>query len=765
MARQRTVETFLITSIKDTQVPHETPGFPELPNVVKEVLNNCPVISDCTEHEDKNQIILNFDSSSNLGSQWGSSPYYLEQASPKHVRSTILKGGLADREWQDEYGNFYSCLTLKGNNFSHAELIETATVTDRYIGYGLQESAVIERILRASALLRQSGISTEYIVGLAEPKEFFLRHNGMPIQSDSATLREYKQYLVNQQWRSLQEQDRTFEAYEDIAKRLDRSTYYISMRACDTPYRFDDALNNQQARKHVFELVQELHGETLDVGSSVDWETYITKYFLPAAVGNMAKLHSLGLAHRYPNGMNITALGGIVDLDSVHGEALELGDEPIDMRDVARDIAMLGETSDRTVASMINKTMGMFATDVVQLYFEEVDLLYPAEDAINIKLLLMPHLDDAFAEAEARRYNYYYSDRPNLNLPEQLIRTVINPELLNDVTEQWLHESADAIHVSMEEEFLKKAAETANWLLFDKILHDSEIPMSKKDSNVVDIIFDPKVCIDSAAYEQVFRDLLLNIAVPSYKAYLEKHLKELVSKQYEDETRIEAIKQYLDEHLHEFSEHKDLVQDWVDAQTIKLFSDHKVTLNQLAQPTEVPYVFNDHDSCPAIVTSGNVVVRETYGLHLPEILAYAKENSIETTIQTLQPEDLSSDSLISGLDHHVADDAQLIQILAADLTDGGTPDFDSPTDPLRLTGYTPEVDSDDFLVYVEQKEDGDIRFVVALEDKVKRMALSELSTEELLLSLEQDPLGAITLFDANQYYDPTDDPAWFIRTN
>ena len=77
---------------------------------------------------------------------------------------------------------------------------------------------------------------------------------------------------------------------------------------------------------------------------------------LPKLIGlNLARMHGIktedssepaGLAHHFLHLGNVTALGGIVDLDSVKGRALDLDDEPPGYAAIARDLVFILDDED-----------------------------------------------------------------------------------------------------------------------------------------------------------------------------------------------------------------------------------------------------------------------------------------------------------------------------------------------------------------------------------------------------------------------------------
>src|SRR3990167_2273851 len=77
---------------------------------------------------------------------------------PIHVRSYELSQTEEDdpgpkHHWHDQYGNAFTALVTKGNNFSEAILVKPAST---YNAYGLQEGGALLRSLRASKIMREA---------------------------------------------------------------------------------------------------------------------------------------------------------------------------------------------------------------------------------------------------------------------------------------------------------------------------------------------------------------------------------------------------------------------------------------------------------------------------------------------------------------------------------------------------------------------------------------------------------------------------------
>jgi len=286
--------------------------------------------------------------------------------------------------WQDRYGNQFSTLISKGNNFSRPDVIKSLTAPSGYIPYGLQEGDAILRVLRASRLMREARVDTEWIVRVTEPKVLYFE--GEPL--DPA---EYKKELYFKLiGRKSINGDGTLDAepnrYSDkelgtISKELNRMDFFITLRGLSINERILDVLTGWTALnlvviEKVFDTYNRLAEaraediealglpkklwlgtkplsefadleEVFDPNEVMIRNSNIDSYFtfvLPSLVGmNMARMHNKDLVHRFPTLTNLTSLGGIVDLDSVRGTPLDLGDDPITNIDMAEDIDYMFE--------------------------------------------------------------------------------------------------------------------------------------------------------------------------------------------------------------------------------------------------------------------------------------------------------------------------------------------------------------------------------------------------------------------------------------
>lgn len=110
----------------------------------------------------------------------------LDQISPSHARSYEL--GSATQVtgiWGDCYGNRYTSLSYKGNNFSNPDIMRSSTAPSGFMPYGLQEDDALLRVLKSSRMLRENGISTEWLVAVVEPAS-------LPYDDEMVSQHEYK---------------------------------------------------------------------------------------------------------------------------------------------------------------------------------------------------------------------------------------------------------------------------------------------------------------------------------------------------------------------------------------------------------------------------------------------------------------------------------------------------------------------------------------------------------------------------------------------
>jgi hypothetical protein len=272
--------------------------------------------------------------------------YPVDQISRLHARSYEL--GNAQKVtavWQDQYGNHYTSLSYKGDNFSSPGITRSATAPSGFIPFGLQESDALLRIVKSSRILREHGIPTEWIVAITEPST-------IPYGGELVDQQEYKKRLLEGVIGSS-----ALEEAAEVAAAIEPMTFFVTTRCMeinDRPFDFLDDTSPELIRQRlhkiftVYNLTHRNDPEFHELDASVDTDCqYYFTVLLPSLQGrNLARLHNIGLVHTFPIPGNVTTLGGIIDLDSIHGEPLDIDDKAITTQDMAKDAAMVFENGD-----------------------------------------------------------------------------------------------------------------------------------------------------------------------------------------------------------------------------------------------------------------------------------------------------------------------------------------------------------------------------------------------------------------------------------
>lgn len=374
MGAAPTIEGFRVEAVKGELLPDEVRGLPLGREALRTVMFKVPiVVSNPLADTDMTDRIVD-------DLQLERSPYELLQPSERHKRSFIIDHPDFQQTWHDEYGNQYGAISTKGNNFSQPGLYEHPTAAEGVIPFGLQESSIIERVLKASQFMRSKGISTEYIFGVTEPKEFPWPGNiDENESSELLSLDEYKRRIVMDYWTKLEPERKTIETLGELHEQFKDMTFFVTFRATDSPYRVSDLADNNN-RRSVYDYVNEHMLESgmkpFEIDNYYDEKRFDETLLAPRLGVNFARLHHAGLAHKFPHMGNITALGGIVDLDSVHGEPLGLGNEKVEFDDVAYDINHLVTHFIDKKSTVFTKENGLEAINIfMRTYAGEMERL------------------------------------------------------------------------------------------------------------------------------------------------------------------------------------------------------------------------------------------------------------------------------------------------------------------------------------------------------------------------------------------------------
>lgn len=402
MMQPRYLESFVLNEIDGQDVNRFGEEHPLNRQFVQRLMAQCPVA--IVWPNEAERFLPYNDSVPELHAD---APYLLEHPSDSHGRSFQIFGEDIPSAFEDEHGNTYHAVNLKGNNFRNPHIFESSTSAEGYLPYGLQESVVTARVMRASHILASRGISTEYVFGLAEPKMLPWPVVAPGVDaSELVTRGVFKQRLIEEYLARLPDDQLESELTKHVKDTISRMGFYVSLRATDSPHRLADMIHGDQ-RSQVFEFINtnllKPGQEPLDPNTADDVARYVTEFIAPKAGENLGRMHP-DLAHGYLNGLNITALSGFVDLDSVRGEGLDMGDAPVTFEDRGRDvISALCAMSDIYYVGYEN-ALAIQKPDInphnifLNRYFEKMKELLPSEEAyldykVNICAEISAHAD------------------------------------------------------------------------------------------------------------------------------------------------------------------------------------------------------------------------------------------------------------------------------------------------------------------------------------------------------------------------------------
>lgn len=282
----------------------------------------------------------------------------LLQITEKHGRSYELAlGQMIKVLHSDEFGNFFLTLSSKGSNLESPYVVPSAVAPSKFLFFGLQDSDSMVRVLKASALLRSQGVDTELIERVIEPEM-------LPWKKGMIPLSEFKHKLVEQVWKENRGKKKdqaprlAAEQIPALAKVLENTTFFITIRSTQVGERLED-LKYASTKEDFLTIVanaftfinmteaikakkdSSYEPKYFDIESQDDIDVYFLDYLPKRTARNFARMHNLGLVHKYPHAGNISIVGSIYDLDSEYGEPL--GDDKVKISEVFADINTLLE--------------------------------------------------------------------------------------------------------------------------------------------------------------------------------------------------------------------------------------------------------------------------------------------------------------------------------------------------------------------------------------------------------------------------------------
>ncbi len=286
----------------------------------------------------------------------------LVQISPIEKRTFALRFGPTEKIiFEDQYGNLFGCLDIKGNDSRDikAETIAHAPSGFRFLG--IQESDSILRGMTSSEYLRSQQIDTEIQLKIIRPDQ--IPFKGTLLNQDQLKSEILKRALKEAASPKRQKHPVKVDNIPDLCLGMEGMDFVLTIRGKQinerlidlhfaTPETFQQMINNafwfyNYRGQWVDRKYQKSGNEDLSPFKPLDSQNPkdIGNFFdtiLPIHIGqNYGLLHDAGVVHVHPHLQNISLLGGIKDTDSIKGEPLGLGDDPITEEEVITDMQRL----------------------------------------------------------------------------------------------------------------------------------------------------------------------------------------------------------------------------------------------------------------------------------------------------------------------------------------------------------------------------------------------------------------------------------------
>jgi hypothetical protein len=277
----------------------------------------------------------------------------LVQISPVEKRTFQVQFGRTKRIiFEDEYGNLFGSLDLKGNKSTIIKVKKIDHSPSGFSFWGIQESDSIARAVKASEYLRAHNIDTEVVLKIMQPEQ-------IPYKGKVYSPEVFKtQLLVDTATRvSSGHRPKGRLKPDDIpslASVLEGMEFVQTLRGKQVNERIYDLHNApadvvQQMIQNAFwfynyrglRTTGEGQFTPLDPDNSEDVDEYFNRT-LPWMIGqNYGAMHKSGVIHVHPHLQNISMTGGIYDTDSVRGAPLGFGDAEITDDDTVEEIQKL----------------------------------------------------------------------------------------------------------------------------------------------------------------------------------------------------------------------------------------------------------------------------------------------------------------------------------------------------------------------------------------------------------------------------------------
>ncbi|HET9174261.1 MAG TPA: hypothetical protein VFN56_03190, partial [Candidatus Saccharimonadales bacterium] len=527
---------------------------------------------------------------------------------------------------------------------------------------------------------------------------------------ETTSIAEYKRRIVEAEWKQMPDEERSAEAMVELSSAFEKMTFYVSARAMDTSARLRDIIADYDVRGEVFELYNRHFNNNDDepyINTVTDTLRFVREVFIPKAAANLARIHNLGLAHRFPNDLNYTAFGSLVDLDSVHGAPLELGDEEITGKDKARDllitlygidyaqnhIHLLSHNRDIKI-DLKSEFLKAYFSDLVAAYGSDDDRLTVASEVVfGVQELVDSENDDDFLGS-----NRHYMRNKIYDIFVDMFQPLDAMGI--GMVDTWL----DAELPKLYENALKAVKETVPLYALDLM---DEFINEKSDNPDFDIA---GLCISNPMKLGRIFEWVQATIIESVESAFNKYLDELAASASPEEsassmwTRRVGIL-----HSQQYNWFKKL-EGWSSDTVYRVISDLKDEFTEALNVNWQPRLFPEYRAWPIRSTSPNRYFMETMEVPLAEVMNYIEREKPDLTIEQLQK---NSDAGIE-FNIEITDDGSIGSELISDgVYDGMSSDYE----PVMRAFSLGMPKNGSYILVVEEKPNGTKRLRLFFENE------------------------------------------------
>ncbi len=321
-----------------------------------------------------------------------------------------------------------------------------------------------------------------------------------------------------------------------------------------------------------------------------------------------------------------------------------------------------------------------------------------------------------------------------------------------NITEKWLEASEEQLKESMVQ-CMTDHAHTYGTYLVMTMFHAFGDEFTNYGTDFYDYCLGEKsktLRSDNIVYEVLFRDMVVHVLASSYEQYVKANFLDLLI----PEDGVDVPPEMAEIAAAQFSEVFDdgiLVDAWIGDTLEELLPQFKDLFNSFCTIKAVDYVQipGNQKNSPINVTCDNVMIMESHGLTLQSVLDYAREHSVDITLNqpVYRPDAYTyfkEASFIVPEGHH------LIQVISDVQPDGHSVDY-AKENELRASSIDVDSDHQTFIVYVTVDADRKKHFALDINDAKLLSMLKDASQETIAAALATDSVGMAQLFDATQY--------------